>query len=231
MTDRSAWPTRYAIDPAMAFQFLCPQGHLLQADASQMGRTINCPTCGVLFVVPTVSTAAAVQPVIQVPPAAPEPAEPEPLEADPLNLNLRGRRRAHLDVGPPEEEEVVEESIPEAAAGNRSTFGPVDSSPRLVHLNCPQGHELITPFETMGQDVLCPHCGEQFLLRYQDSGIQDQATVERRDPGAEAGPEVADVGHRRRRAGAGDVHRHDVAQHEVAHPQGMSRYLTTSAPG
>lgn len=157
----------------MAFQFLCPQGHLLQADASQMGRTINCPTCGVLFVVPTVTTAAAVQPVIQVPPvappAAPEPAEPE---ADPLDLNLRGRRRgrrlAHLDAAASEEEEVAEEDIPEPA-GNRSTFGGLESGPRLVHLHCPQGHELITPFATMGQEVLCPHCGEQFLLRYQDT--------------------------------------------------------------
>ncbi|MCE9552942.1 MAG: hypothetical protein K8T91_06140 [Planctomycetes bacterium] len=166
----------------MAFQFLCPQGHLLQADASQMGRTINCPTCGVLFVVPTVTTAAAVQPVIQVPPMAP-PAAPEPAESaeseddDPLDLNLRGRRgrrRAHLDIGLPDagevaEHEVVEAGIPEPAVGSHSTLGGLDSGPRLVHLHCPQGHELITPFETMGQDVLCPHCGEQFLLRYPDT--------------------------------------------------------------
>ena len=165
----------------MAFQFLCPQGHLLQADASQMGCTINCPTCGVLFVVPTVTTAAAVQPVIQVPPVAP-PAPPattesEPSGADPLDLNLRGRRgrrRAQLDFGQSDDEEIVEqglveEDIPDLAAGNRPVFGGPDSALRLVHLHCPKGHELITPLDTMGQEVLCPHCGEQFLLRNQDT--------------------------------------------------------------
>lgn len=157
----------------MAFQFLCPQGHLLQADASQMGRTINCPTCGVLFVVPTVSASPSVQTVTQVPPvmppAAPESFAAEPEVDDPLNLNLRKRssRRFALLDEVPVEEPSQQEAFPDVASGTQSAFDPVDSGPRLVHIDCPQGHELITPMDTMGQEVLCPHCGEQFHLRYE----------------------------------------------------------------
>jgi hypothetical protein len=39
----------------------------------------------------------------------------------------------------------------------------------MVHIDCPQGHELITPLDTMGQEVLCPHCGEQFTMRYENT--------------------------------------------------------------
>lgn len=49
----------------MDFQFQCPQGHLLQGDPSQAGQQCNCPTCGMLFIIP-----APVAPVE----AAPEPA-------------------------------------------------------------------------------------------------------------------------------------------------------------
>jgi ribosomal protein S27E len=49
----------------MAFQFQCPQDHLLEGEESQAGQAINCPVCGMLFIIP--------EPV-----AAPEvPAEPE----------------------------------------------------------------------------------------------------------------------------------------------------------
>jgi rubredoxin len=44
------------LDPArqriMPFQFLCPQGHLLEGDESQAGQQCHCPTCGVLFIIP-----------------------------------------------------------------------------------------------------------------------------------------------------------------------------------
>lgn len=39
----------------------------------------------------------------------------------------------------------------------------------VVHIPCPNGHELETPLEMIGQEVLCPHCGVQFLLRNEDS--------------------------------------------------------------
>lgn len=43
------------------------------------------------------------------------------------------------------------------------------AGPRLLHIPCPNGHELETPPDMIGQEVLCPHCGEQFLLREKDS--------------------------------------------------------------
>lgn len=36
----------------MAFQFQCPQGHLLEGDESQAGQTCHCPTCGMAFIIP-----------------------------------------------------------------------------------------------------------------------------------------------------------------------------------
>lgn len=136
-----------------------------------MGQTINCPTCGMLFVVPIVASTGA-QAVASVPPAtSPQPQSEEGVP----NLHFRkrsGRRFAHLDEPAAEElsgTAAAEEAIPDFAVGTTTAFDPVDSGPRLVHIGCPQGHELITPLDTMGQEVLCPHCGEQFTMRYEDT--------------------------------------------------------------
>lgn len=108
----------------MTFQFLCPQGHLLEGDESQQGQPCDCPTCGMRFLIPA-------------PPPATAPAFP--------------------DVT--------------AGAGNQetATIDPTKKEPRLLHIPCPQGHELETPEEMLGQDVLCPLCGEQFHLQYKNS--------------------------------------------------------------
>ena len=39
----------------------------------------------------------------------------------------------------------------------------------LLHIPCPNGHELETPPDMLEQDVICPHCGVQFFLRARDS--------------------------------------------------------------
>lgn len=36
----------------MAFQFQCPQGHLLSGDESQAGQPCHCPVCQILFLIP-----------------------------------------------------------------------------------------------------------------------------------------------------------------------------------
>ncbi len=41
--------------------------------------------------------------------------------------------------------------------------------PILLHIPCPQGHLLETPEEMLNQEVLCPHCQSQFLLRRHNS--------------------------------------------------------------
>ena len=50
----------------MAFQFLCPQGHMLQGDPTQAGQQCKCPYCQTEFLVP----AAAVPSQAAVPPQA-----------------------------------------------------------------------------------------------------------------------------------------------------------------
>jgi ribosomal protein S27E len=54
--------------------------------------------------------------------------------------------------------------------------------PRIVRIPCPQGHELQTPMDMVNQDVLCPICGTQFHLRYEDSieFKEEQADFRRR---------------------------------------------------
>lgn len=163
----------------MAFQFLCPQGHLLQADPSQMGRTINCPTCGVLFVVPTLSAPSAAPTVVAVPPAPPPapppmaepPEQPEQEDDDPLNISLGRRRRRHaanVDL-PAGEESASSEPAASSSVETDAEFDPMSPAPRMVHIVCPKGHVLVTPRDTMGDEVLCPHCGELFVLRYEAS--------------------------------------------------------------
>ncbi len=48
--------------------------------------------------------------------------------------------------------------------------GPViDAPPDLLHIDCPNGHELEVPREMLDQDALCPQCEVQFRLRETDS--------------------------------------------------------------
>lgn len=41
--------------------------------------------------------------------------------------------------------------------------------PELLHIPCPNGHELETPVDMLEQEVLCPKCNVQFRLRKKDS--------------------------------------------------------------
>ncbi|HVA48789.1 MAG TPA: hypothetical protein VNH11_20655 [Pirellulales bacterium] len=57
--------------------------------------------------------------------------------------------------------------------------------PRIVRIPCPQGHELQTPTDMLDQEVLCPICGTQFRLRYEDSLEFKEEQTERRRHRAE----------------------------------------------
>lgn len=115
----------------MAFQFQCPQGHLLEGDESQAGQTCLCPTCGMAFIIPAPLTAPASD--WSAPQEAQGPAFP--------------------DVGP----------------GFKAQLPGVEPASPLLHIPCPKGHELEVPPEMLNQDVMCPHCGEQFRLKERDS--------------------------------------------------------------
>lgn len=127
----------------MPFQFYCPQGHLLEGQESQMGQQGQCPLCGAQFIFPMVGpTAAAPQFTPTIGPAF------------------------GPTVGPPAEqptasvEAPVEQPQPEPEA---------PPEPREFRIRCPNGHELQTPSDMLGQQAMCPYCNTQFELRYEDS--------------------------------------------------------------
>jgi len=131
----------------MNFQFLCPSGHLLEGDVTQAGQQCTCPTCGMLFIIPS-------------PPAAPtasEPPSPEP-PAGEFDLNAGFAPGIQSVDTAPDEGPVEAPFDPD---------GPGDDG--MLHIPCPNGHELETPVEMLDQDVLCPICNEPFRLRRQDS--------------------------------------------------------------
>ena len=55
----------------------------------------------------------------------------------------------------------------------------------MLHIPCPNGHELETPPDMIGQWVMCPHCHVEFRLRQEKSleylrqrEVQDQKRSE-----------------------------------------------------
>jgi hypothetical protein len=75
--------------------------------------------------------------------------------------------RAGRRIGPPPSFPDV---TSETAAG-RVAFDPTGAvaGPKMLHIPCPKGHTLETPPEMLGEEVICPHCGSQFMLREKDS--------------------------------------------------------------
>jgi hypothetical protein len=73
-----------------------------------------------------------------------------------------------------------------APASAPNPFQQATTQPELLHIPCPNGHELETPADMIGQEVLCPHCGVQFQLRARDSiehkrrRTEEQARAERK---------------------------------------------------
>ena len=110
------------------FQFLCPEGHLLEGDENYAGRQSQCPQCGTVFVVPG------------------------------QDDNRGGGLGDLLD-------EFRGAADIVHAAGAEAEF----SGGGAVHIPCPNGHELETPMEMIGLEVLCPYCKAKFKLRNQDS--------------------------------------------------------------
>jgi len=135
----------------MSFQFQCPQGHLLEGDPSQAGQAVHCPTCGMLFLIPAPLAAPAAAPTAFGPSFGP-PGDQAP------------SRFAHLGAGPATAEAPAEEQ----AAPMMEAPAPPEE-PELLHIPCPNGHELETPLDMLEQEVLCPQCNVQFRLRKKDS--------------------------------------------------------------
>ncbi|MDY0166792.1 MAG: hypothetical protein RBS80_09630 [Thermoguttaceae bacterium] len=137
----------------MAFQFMCPYGHLLQAEESQAGQQCQCPECGVMMLIPS-PTGGDVSP--ETAPAEASPGGAPGANADAFPTFSTAPDFAAIGgVAPTNEAPQEVELAPQA--------------PKVLHIPCPRGHILETPEEMVGQDALCPFCNLQFRLRYDDS--------------------------------------------------------------
>ena len=154
----------------MTFQFMCPHGHLLQGDYSQMGMPCQCPHCGITFIIPRVD----VQPQHYAP-ANPYPDQYAPQPSYGGYTDEPAPQPSHQEVfdhpaPAPEPEMPAEEHPNSLVAAMEIVESPVaQSDPNILHIPCPNGHTLETPPDMIGQEVLCPHCAAQFRLRNEDS--------------------------------------------------------------
>jgi hypothetical protein len=155
----------------MAFQFLCPQGHLLQGEESQAGEQCQCPQCGTLFLIPSPSPPAAPASTAPAEPSSPPPApaeqfappspsSPEPTVETPPESAASGFPGIQTEAS---------SSVPGSTVGVPEVAASKDRRPELVHIACPSGHELETPRDMLGQMAMCPYCQAQFQLRWEDS--------------------------------------------------------------
>lgn len=170
----------------MTFQFLCPQGHLLQGDEAHMGMQCQCPQCGTAFIIPTVEQPAHSDVDDLIGPLRQQLAS----EADTPFESAAGPANAEqLDAGPFHAEPPGEgpQSDPASSPFDPESFvagelGRAAVAETLLHIPCPNGHELETPLDMIGQRVMCPHCRAEFRLRREQSieYIRQQEIIDRR---------------------------------------------------
>jgi hypothetical protein len=141
----------------MPFQFLCPQGHLLEGNESDMGLECQCPQCGTAFIIPTLDRPG------QASAPAPEPAPKV------LQRTRPGRDKAFdaleaaaESTAPKKPATLDDEMLQDVGIGSV-----VEET--LLHIPCPNGHELETPYDMLGQRAMCPQCGAEFKLKREKS--------------------------------------------------------------
>ncbi|HUT09859.1 MAG TPA: hypothetical protein VMY42_05150 [Thermoguttaceae bacterium] len=154
----------------MAFQFLCPQGHVLQGEESLAGQKCKCPYCHSEFAVPPPPGGPPVDETASGPDAdgAYAPIYDEPDESEQAGPGGFPGIHTGTDSG----------GVPQNVAVQFGT--PAAQRQSLLHIPCPQGHVLETPRDMLGQDAMCPFCERQFRLRFEDSREYRQENAERR---------------------------------------------------
>lgn len=72
---------------------------------------------------------------------------------------------------PPEEPAavIVKRGDASRTPGKDEPAGKSSIASSLLHILCPEGHELEVPREMLDQLAACPHCGKEFKLRERDS--------------------------------------------------------------
>ena len=125
-----------------------------------MGMQCQCPQCGTAFIIPTVQS-----------PGQPQPQqEPAPLRAQQALEQLAAAEKQQPAAAAQQED---------FASGQYE--GEIQDE-ELLHIPCPNGHELDTPLDMIGQRAMCPHCGAEFRLKREKSReyLQQQEILERR---------------------------------------------------
>jgi len=157
----------------MAFQFLCPQGHLLEGDEAHMGMACQCPQCGITFLIPTLpqqATAAATavepEPNWTVEDFTQPPTDAVEQFAEQLSGPAPSAPPPLPDAETPAVQELLAETVP-AKADPVDSMGMLEAS--VLHIPCPNGHELEAPLDMIGHPVICPYCSVQFKLRRENS--------------------------------------------------------------
>ena len=171
----------------MAFQFLCPGGHLLQGEESSAGSHCQCPHCGILFIIP--------QPLGRPSPSSGAPPEPPPEEGQDQPIepiwerdSAGGTADAETQLGfVVPEDDKVEVPVQEEAVHVAELAGAADESENaILEVVCPKGHRLQAPRKTLGKDVLCTVCNRRFRLghehtvEYLEQRAQERALREQR---------------------------------------------------
>ncbi len=147
----------------MTFQFLCPQGHLLQGEEEHMGMQCQCPQCGVAFIIPTVERSGASSS------SSHSSLELAPLEED---------ERIEEEFEPPDLSELapgttgLEKLDDQLFTGDSLGAARIELNEvvdelgeTLLHIPCPNGHVLDVPLDMVGSRAMCPHCRVEFRLQ------------------------------------------------------------------
>jgi hypothetical protein len=154
----------------MTFQFLCPQGHLLQGEEAHMGLQCQCPQCGVAFIIPTIATADAPAPAGGGGGLSGSSLDLVPLDDDKPARHAAREEINELDV-PPVEISALEGLDDGGRRGTELDIGELDdeAGESLLHIPCPNGHMLDVPAGMLGTRAMCPHCRAEFRLKREKS--------------------------------------------------------------
>ncbi|MDO4550392.1 MAG: hypothetical protein Q4C96_03975 [Planctomycetia bacterium] len=167
----------------MSFQFYCPNGHLLQGEESQAGMVSLCPNCQAQFIIPQPPSSGAGHMPPVPPPVPPAPSlpvsdagsaanefpfssAPNPVAAFMGTQNSETNSENPFNFGGGFQNLVVGEG----EFHNLKAVAPKTASTvKFLHIPCPKGHIMEVPRDYLGEEVVCPQCGKEFILRYEKS--------------------------------------------------------------
>jgi len=109
-------------------------------------------------------------------------ADDERLQSNQLGDHRRGRLSAALLPGWEQgRARLTAGARVEAFRGDTPAVLPQAAPGEMVHVICPEGHQLETPRDMLGQDAMCPYCQTIFRLRFEDTLEYLRAKEEERE--------------------------------------------------